>query len=109
MSGGVGFGFLTALARVPGEFIHLVNGQMSGDHGDSSSFLQALQGVGIDRFLEDVIQNGTPVANFTSNHCHLEGIGNFSSAEFPAFFSLLPAYIGFLNCLWCWLLWLVLG
>jgi hypothetical protein len=85
MSWSIGLGFSIALARIPGEVFHSVKGQMSGNHGDSSTFLQSLQGVSIDRFLlKDAVQNCIPIANFTSNHGHLGRIGYFASAQISA-------------------------
>ena len=84
MSWSVDLGLAIALARIPGEFLHLVNGQVSGDHGDSSFLLQSLQGAGIDKFLEDAVQNGIPTVDFTSNHGHFGRIGHFASAELSA-------------------------
>ena len=85
MSWSVGLGLSIVPACIPGEVFHLVNGHMSGDHGDSSFLLQSLQGAGIDRFLEGAVQNGVPTASLTSNHGHLGRIGHFSSAKLSVF------------------------
>ena len=81
----VGFGFPIALARIPREVFHLVNGQMTGDGGDSGFLLQSLESASIGWFLEDAVQNGIPIADLTSNHGHFGRVGHFAGAKLSAF------------------------